>query len=638
MAAVVAYHAFPRAMPGGFIGVDVFFVVSGYLISGILFRESMSGRVDLRGFYARRIRRIFPALTLVLFAVATMGWLTLTNLDYKHLLGHIGGGSIFVSNLLLWQESGYFDKPSELKPLLHLWSLGIEEQFYLIWPLLIWISVKRGLHAGWMAATIVAASFALNLTLMTSHPNANFYLPASRMWELLVGGLLAYFEVFQPAPIERWRSPRASDLAALGGLSLIAAASLLLQRNTPYPGWLALLPVLGTVLVVWAGDGAWLNRRALSLPPIVYVGLISYPLYLWHWPLLSFLKITEAGMPTTGLKVKAVVASFVLAAFTYHAIERPIRASVSPRTPLRLATVTAMLLGFGALSLIAGRTDLLTSRTPYLIAGVYSRTQSPRHDPACEARFPSGGEYCRQYSNDLPVTTVLLGDSHAEHYLEGVGAFLETRGETVVHLGQSGCAPLLDLERLTMGFDDYCQKPDNEAVRFVAARDDLRRVMLAFKWTVAVEGTGWDIDPVRFTLAGTDTPNDESIRVALERTIDLFLQHHKQVWLMLQVPELKFNIPECFQRPFSFAGTVRVPCAVPRNVVDRRQARYREIVREMQRKFPSIKVFDPVPFLCDAGWCSAIVNYELMYIDENHLSREGSAFFADKFSAADRSP
>ncbi len=631
MLAVVAYHAFPRAMPGGFVGVDVFFVVSGYLISGILFRESMLGAVDLRGFYARRIRRIFPALTLVLVTVAAMGWLALTNQDYKQLLAHIGGGSIFVSNLLLWRESGYFDRPSELKPLLHLWSLGIEEQFYLIWPMLIWLSLKRRLNAGWIAATIVVASFALNLALMTSHPSANFYLPASRMWELLAGAWLAYVELFHPAMIERWRSALADNLAALAGLSLIAAASLLLHRNTPYPGWLALLPVLGTLLVIWAGQGAWLNRRALSLPPVVYIGLLSYPLYLWHWPLLSFLKITEAGMPTTGLKVKAVLWSFALASFTYHAIERPIRSSVSPRTPWRLAAVASVLLGFGALSLIAGRTDLLTSRAPHLIAGVYSRTQSPRHDPACETRFPSGGEYCQQYASDLPVTTVLLGDSHAEHYLEGVGAFLATKGETVVHLGQSGCAPLLGLERLTMGFDDYCQAPDNAAVRFVAGRKDLRRVMLAFKWTVAVEGTGWDIDPVRFTLAGTDTPNDESIRGALARTIDLFVQNQKEVWLMLQVPELKFNIPECFPRPFSFTGTVRVPCAVPRNVVDRRQARYREIVRGTQQTFPSVKVFDPIPFLCDAEWCSAIVNHELMYIDENHLSREGSALMAGKF-------
>ena len=634
--AVVGFHAFPRAVAGGFVGVDIFFVISGYLISGILFREADGGRVDLGGFYVRRIRRIFPALTVVLLAVAAFGWLALTKTDYEELQKHIAAGSVFVSNIVLWRESGYFDAPSRFKPLLHLWSLGIEEQFYLLWPPIVYLCAMRRVHLGRVAAGIGAASLLVNVAMIHSAPAAAFYLPMGRMWELLLGALIAY-----PRGISHHRivTRRAADLASWAGVALLGAAAFGLTSRVLYPGWWALLPTVGTALIIVAGTDGWVNRQVLARRPLVAIGLISYPLYLWHWPLLSFLDITEAGAPPTTSKLAAIALSFVLAALTYALVERPIRRSLGRRTPLRMVAVAASLLLVGGAALYARQTSALRPRTPSLVAGIYSRMDGPKADPACRAQFPSDSEYCEQYAAGGGVTTALLGDSHASHFLIGVGAYLARKGENVVHLGHSGCPPLLDLQRFTDnsleafadGVVDTCRASNSSVINLVANDARIQRVILSFNGAVPVTGFSWGGGYETVVLAGTMLSREDSVRVALERTVQLFVAKHKEVWLLLQIPELEFHLTECLSRPFSLHHNVRTPCAVPRAQVDARQTAYRQIVEQVRARIPELHVFDPWPYLCDVQWCHAVVNGELMYVDDNHLSREGSLFFADKF-------
>jgi peptidoglycan/LPS O-acetylase OafA/YrhL len=625
--AVIGFHAFPRFVPGGFVGVDVFFVISGFLISGILFTQCEQGRFDLAGFYVRRIRRILPALIVVLMAVAVVGLLVLTREDYKELQEEIGAGAFFLSNIQFWRSAGYFDAPSELKPLLHLWSLGIEEQFYLMWPPLVYLCWKRRFSVFAVAIAIVVLSFSLNVALITRHAVADFYLPTSRIWELLLGGVLAHVICFRR---EGQEQPRAANIIGWAGLLLILLAAALLHKGSPYPGWWAALPTMGTALLIWAGAGAWVNRAILSRRSVVYIGLISYPLYLWHWPLLSFLQITEAGSPSSALKASAVGLSFVLAALTYHAVERPIRTSVSRRTPVRIAALVMLLVAVGSTSLYSRRTNTFAPSAPYLIAGIYSRIPSPRHNPSCTRQF-TNAEYCQVYNTGMTVTTALVGDSHAEHFFTGVGAHLATRGENVVHLGQSGCPPLMEIERFTVGGSDTCRAFSNGLITYVANHADIKRVILSFKGAVYVTGRGWDVDDVVFRVAGTDLPPEESMKRALVLTVEYLIRHQKEVWLILQVPELRFNLTQCFTRPFSFEKRIRTPCAVPRDSVTVRQAGFRRAVQQVQQQIPSLHVFDPLPYLCDERWCYAILDNELLYVDDNHLSREGSLFFADKF-------
>ena len=304
--AVIGFHASPSLIPGGFIGVDIFFVISGYLISTIIMNNLERSSFSFVEFYIRRINRIFPALFIVLFTCYIFGWFVLLPDEYKQFGKHVAGGAGFVSNFMFWIESGYFDNAAKTKPFLHLWSLGIEEQFYIIWPLLLWIAWKQRLNLLIITLLVMLISFALNITRVNSeHLDAAFYSPQTRFWELLVGSVLAYFNLHKQAYyskltlLEAWFDKRVGPLIYLHqsnpkntllnllsflGATLILISILLISKENSFPGWWALMPTAGAFLIILAGNKAWLNRAVLSHRSFVWFGLISFPLYLWHWP------------------------------------------------------------------------------------------------------------------------------------------------------------------------------------------------------------------------------------------------------------------------------------------------------------------------------------------------------------------
>src|SRR6202051_2913171 len=315
---VVCFHAFPEAMRGGFVGVDIFFVISGFLITGIIARELDQRRFSLVGFYNRRIRRIFPALIVVLAATLVLGWLWMLPAAYAQLSADVFARAAFFSNIGLLLQSGYFDIESGIKPLLHLWSLGIEEQFYLCWPLILLLAARLRLSILAAASVIALASFVLNVALIGSNPVATFYLPFTRAWELLAGGALAcgWSRISQTAGASNWR--------ASAGLLLIAAAAAVLDTHRAFPGWWALLPVAGSVLLLSA-PAAGGCRSVLGSRPRGGVGLISYPLYLWHWPLLVFFGIVKFGPLTLNERELILLASALLAGLTYWLVYTAVR-------------------------------------------------------------------------------------------------------------------------------------------------------------------------------------------------------------------------------------------------------------------------------------------------------------------------
>jgi peptidoglycan/LPS O-acetylase OafA/YrhL len=315
---VVNFHAFPDAMPGGFIGVDVFFVISGFLITGIIARELESQRFSLLSFYHRRVRRIFPALIVVLSAALVLGWLWMLPAAYTKLSADVFASAAFLANIALLLQSGYFDVESAKKPLLHLWSLGIEEQFYLVWPLILMLAARLRLNLLWVAASIGIASFVLNVALIRTDPVATFYLPFTRAFELLAGAALAcaWSRLSQDVAASNWR--------AGAGIVLIAIAAAVLDTHSAFPGWWALLPVAGAALLLSA-PGAGACRHWLASPPMVWIGQISYPLYLWHWPLLVFFAIIKFEPLTLVERELVLLLSALLAWATYWFIERPFR-------------------------------------------------------------------------------------------------------------------------------------------------------------------------------------------------------------------------------------------------------------------------------------------------------------------------
>jgi len=379
--AVVAFHAFPTWIRGGFIGVDVFFVISGFLISTIIFENLDKGTFSFTEFYARRVRRIFPALIIVLIACFIFGWFVLLADEFNQLGKHIVGAAGFVSNLVLWSEAGYFDNSAETKPLLHLWSLGIEEQFYIVWPLLAWFAWKRKINLLTLTAYVALVSFALNIQQISQYPVATFYSPLTRFWELSCGTLIACYstnkvESFTHAKNwihsllskifhgdEQRKDSRAlADIISFFGPLLLAYGFWRINKESDFPGYWALVPVLGAVSIISAGPLALANRTILSNKVAVWLGLISFPLYLWHWPILSFGRIIYHEAPPVKFRLLAIAISILLSWLTVKLIEKPMRFG-NQRTRLKVATLTALVFTTGVVGFVASRTDFSESLT-----------------------------------------------------------------------------------------------------------------------------------------------------------------------------------------------------------------------------------------------------------------------------------
>jgi peptidoglycan/LPS O-acetylase OafA/YrhL len=342
---VIAFHAFPDFITGGFVGVDIFFVISGFLITGILLKQLASERFSYVDFYSRRARRILPALCLVLSACLLVGYIALLPEELANLGRHMAAAAAFAANLSFWQESGYFAPASEFQPLLHLWSLGIEEQFYLVWPVVLCFAWRWKRNLGLVAVTLTAASFALNVSLTHVDPTTAFYLPLSRFWELGLGCALAIFKNVSPRILppkcpnpSRPRSLRPLFRhAPLLGVALIGICLFTFNDRTAFPGVAAALPTAGALLILASEQPSWFRQHVLTSRVLVFVGLISYPLYLWHWPILSFEAILHAGMAQPVYRVAAIVLSALLAMLTYWYLEVPIRHRREPSIGILLA-------------------------------------------------------------------------------------------------------------------------------------------------------------------------------------------------------------------------------------------------------------------------------------------------------------
>jgi peptidoglycan/LPS O-acetylase OafA/YrhL len=434
---VANFHAFPAAIPGGFVGVDVFFVISGFLITGIIARELEQGRFSLLTFYARRVRRIFPALLVVLATVLVLGWLFLLPALYAQLGIDALASAGFAANIALMLQSGYFDVASAQKPLLHLWSLGIEEQFYLAWPLILMLAARMKLSIVAVAAALGIASFVLNVALIGSHPVAAFYLPFTRAFELLLGAVLAcsWDRVNQGS--------RASELRAWTGAAMIAAATACLDSHSAFPGWWAILPVLGAALLISA-PGAWICRVVLASPPLVWIGLISYPLYLWHWPLLVFGATIKFAPLTLLERELMLILSVLLAWATYRFIEKPIRFA-RPSLPKVAGLCAGMVLvGIAGGAVVWGRGfDFRLPAEIRAIANVTTDSSKWRVNECLLdlSRYTTFAESCVE--RERRPLLLIWGDSTAGALLPGLRKAQEQRSFGIAQLTSNSCVPAL---------------------------------------------------------------------------------------------------------------------------------------------------------------------------------------------------
>src|SRR5574343_93493 len=350
---VMLFHAGVPIFPGGFVGVDVFFVISGYLISTLIIQDLRQGSFSLAAFYERRVRRIMPALVIIMLFSVPAAWVLMPPADLKDFTESLAAVTVSLSNVLFWSESGYFATDAELKPLLHTCSLGVEEQFYLLYPIiLVWVHRHRH-HGPWLLGMLGLASLAFAQWQVVHQPQAAFFLLPARFWELLAGGLAAFVLLDRPAIISHALRPVGSAI----GLLMIVAAALLFDSDLPFPGMSALLPVAGSVLVILCAGPDNFVGRLLGSHPLVGIGLVSYSAYLWHQPLLAFARYREHSLDAGILGPLLCLLSLILAWFTWRFIERPFRTpgEVSTKNLTRLALVSGV--GFIIFGVVGHMTD-----------------------------------------------------------------------------------------------------------------------------------------------------------------------------------------------------------------------------------------------------------------------------------------
>ncbi len=607
---VVAFHFGEHFMPGGYLGVDVFFVLSGYLITGIIVREAGEGRFSIARFYERRIRRIAPALLFALTATTGFAALILLPLDLEGYGESLIASLAFVANIYFWRDGNYFAQGSETKPLLHIWSLGVEEQFYIFFPLLVMLLASR---KGWLFATVVgtvAVSFVLNVwSLRAGYASPAFYLLPTRAWELGAGALL----VFLPKPaIARGT---AEALMAISYVMLIAAI-IAAPLWVPHPIPTALPAVFATALLIWVGSAG--APTALSGPlktaPMVGVGLISYSLYLWHWPVIVLAKYYLVDAPGP-LMILALLAVMFLAAWaSWRFVEKPFRSKDFPVRKLYWITGGwALALALAGLAFV--QSGGFPSRLPQSVAQVNAAIGSHYRCSLADTKVYAGVRSCWFGEGD-PATadTVLLGNSHAQMYAPILRDQAETRGENLLMIPANGCAPLTGIN-----IRPGCIAVAEANIEAAAKHPEADTVMIAFAWHIAedlVDPSGEaPADPAQALIAG------------LDRTIDTLRAEGKQVVVIGPIAVPDYELPSVVSRANAFGRDSPYPIERAESDFLTEFAPYLDHFRARG----DIKLLEPHRAQCQDGVCRYMADGKSLFADKTHISRDGLEVFAPVF-------
>ncbi|STO33863.1 acyltransferase family protein [Legionella bozemanae] len=660
---VVGFHVFPTLIKGGFIGVDIFFVISGFLISSIIFNNLTNNNFNIFEFYSRRIKRIFPALLITLLACFIVGWFILFPHEYAQLGKHVLSGAGFFSNFTFWFEAGYFDNLAETKPLLHLWSLGVEEQYYIIWPLLLWLIWKKPPIIPGVLSIIFMASLIINIKVVHHDLVAAFYSPQTRFWELITGSLLAYF-IFkkqsatavsnttiheqdteqsggvnikkQAVPNkDRLKSGKTllqnaidinekhsilQNVSSLVGFILLGISLLFINKTKIFPGWWAILPNLGTLLIILAGPKAWFNKAILSSRVLIWIGLISFPLYLWHWPLLSFTFILKGEHVGIKAGLIIILISMMFAWGTYSFIEKPIRLNQKKFIVylLILIMLVIALMGFYCKSKEGFLNRPFWKNFNEANAQFVGPAWQYTKNDLCLNRYPFDEAkdyrwwFCMMNKSKKP-TVILLGNSFANQLYPGLLHNKLFSNETILSIGtcdaaKVGKTPLFD-KPLDPTFPCAGDRPLHQE-KFI--NNIIKQNVGSLKYAI---------------IAGLYGASEEYL-ARLKSRIDFLEKNHIKVIVFL--PHLMFNkkdVKSCI-RPFSSAARCRSDLKERNALIPFNQA----VIKTISKTNPGVVFFDPNDLFCDEKKCSMIDTNGLpFYRDQVHISEYGSIKLADLF-------
>ena len=615
---VVLFHARVPGFAGGFVGVDVFFVISGFLISRLLLDElTARGRIDLVDFYARRVRRLLPALLFVVAVVLVVGTLTLSAAGERQDLSASAVATVgFVANIYFWREqAGYFTSATEWQPLLNMWTLAVEEQFYALWPGLLlaaalvarWSRRRLETTVALLLGLLFAASVATAFWIAPGKPTAAFYLLPTRLWELALGGGLALAQAWLP---------RKRPLAGPIGLVGLAAIGLVVVASGPrlsfavgIPGAAAAATVVLASIVAGEGSSA---ARLLSVAPLVRIGRVSYAWYLWHWPLLSLARLGDFGHDSRARDIAMVTLALVLAELTYRFLEDPIRRGRPwPFSGARQTLTAGVALSLSVVAVAVAlklQADAAMRRDPRLASIHEARASFATLPPRCPAdqRFEAlrPARDCTIGAAGHSPRLLLWGDSHAEHLAEVIGADAAADGNAVLLRIKDGCPPVFD--RRGGGDNVYRCAAFNAAVTAEIprlAQQGLRGIVLASR------------------TFGVGAPGEMAAwRRGIEDILSTARRHGLRVLMMAPVPTWRFDVPRCL------AHRSAVDCGLDRGTVDARRAPILAALQAAVGSSDNARLWDPIDRFCDARHCSPVQGGAILYADWSHLTKTGARF------------
>lgn len=634
---VIFFHAHLGFFKGGYVGVDIFFVISGYLITGILARECELGRFSLLNFYDRRVRRIFPALFLVFALTTLVSMFVMLPSEFARYGQSLLGACLFASNIVFWKQTNYFDDPSLDNPLLHTWSLSVEEQFYVLWPLVLWAGLRyfRGRWFSLLLIVLTIASLLLAEWLTTKSPRTAFYMFPARAWELGLGAILALNIV--PAA----RSRLSNEVFAVTGLFLIAFAVLFYDANTRFPGLSALLPCLGTAMIIYAGIHHQQNvvARLLSTRPLVFIGLLSYSLYLWHWPIFSLFEL-HFGSPTVGGRLGLIAATFVCAFASWRFVEKPFRVGASgvSQARFRVSAAVAVAAVFGATGYMVTANRGLPFRLP--AQAVSADVQSTRPSTSylgCNA----GKDYqpvdiVRDCVFSQPPKSrqqaLVWGDSHAGPFYDALKTEFRASNLEVRRATRSACVPLVGALQVDPAGDgdEPCLEFNEMFVRMVEQTPDIQLILVTGRWG-RMSGRKLGVAEYRYLVDENDRElspevTQRAFDSALEKTLQRLSKHGAEIILIGPNPEFPVEVPKCVARAY-WREEGPEQCTHPYDSTLTEVGWVEPLLVRVAAKFSNVTYVSAITPLCsNASTCDVLLKGtdRLLYFDTNHLRLEGA--------------
>ena len=608
--AVVLHHLSAKWVPGGFIGVDVFFVISGYLITKIISREIADGTFTFVRFYERRIRRLFPALLTVLAFVLVAGWFVLLPSDYLATLRASAATLLFSANILFWHvQADYFAADAKLNPLLHMWSLGVEEQFYLLFPIVL-VMIHRWMPRWLVPAMLAGFSLSLALSIVFTPTSfvASYFLLPTRAWELLAGGLLAVIPIRQPGS-RYWR-----ELLALAAVLAILVPAFQYTQQTPFPGHAALLPVLGTATLIWLGGGASTAvSKLLQLRPVVYIGLISYSLYLWHWPLIVFARFQNGLQPLDEWLFALLALSIAMAALSHRFIEQPFRGGPAHHRPRVFAVAGMAMAVLVSVSVLGVKQQGFESRVSAEVLAL-DRQRTPEIPfQHCDGKLDGCPIGAREGLADGD-RIVFWGDSHMLAWAPAIDKILKDRGISARLVMTSACPSLVGVA------NDMFPACERQNAWWVENLRNVDVVVMASFWA-----RYQDENNNGFVRLGAEATG--VITKGLPRTIDKLQGEGIEVLLIGPVPTYELSVP------YLHANQAMLGQPVPggKHIKDH-NLQNREFYSTARGLSSRLKFIDPAEWIC-TPLCTVGTPPSMFYRDQHHLSISGAMFYSSRLGA-----